>query len=145
MKVLAIAVLAITASTYAQTPPPPQRAPHAQPPTASQQPPQLPQPPAPPANQVEPKHSEATATLRAIEAEKGKLLAQQQSLANEVNTLMASLRAKITAKEADAKAEQDAIRQENGWDESYVYTPTMQLPDGSDSPGKWQHTEKPKK
>jgi len=139
MKVIATAVLALTATAYAQAPPPPPNRPHPIPPTAQQ--------PAPPttATPVEPKHSEATATLRAIEAEKATLQSQQQALVNQVNTLMAGIRDKISQKEADAAAEQKAIREENGWDDSYTYTPPQPLPDGTTSVGKWQKTEKPKK
>ena len=140
MKVLTIAVLALTATAYAQAPT--QRPPHVTPPGVGV--PSQPQPPATGANAVEPKHSEATATLRAIEAEKATLLSQQQALVNQVNTLMAGIRDKISQKEADAAAEQKVIREENGWDDSVVYLPPQPLPDGTTSPGKWQKTDKKK-
>lgn len=141
MKVLAIAVLSIAAATYAQAPRQPQPPPHAVPGAGA---PQAVPPAQPPAagTSVEPKHSESTATLRAIEAEKSTLLAQQQSLANQVNTLMAGLRDKITQKESDAKAEEDAIRKENEWGDDVQYVPPQQLPDGSTAPGKWMKTPK---
>lgn len=133
-----IAMIAMSAALHAQATPP-QNRPHPTPP-ATQQP--IPQPPA---ASVEPKHSEATATLRAIEAEKATLMSQQQSLVNQVNTLMAGIRDKISQKDADAQSEQKQIREENGWDDSYQYLPPQQLPDGTTSAGKWQHAEKPKK
>jgi hypothetical protein len=163
MKVLAIAaIFAITATVYAQvaqtshganspnihgtgnvsiTQAPPHGVPGAgAPPPTVQTPPQP-----PPANAVEPKHSEATATLRAVEAEKATLLSQQQGLVNQVNTLMSGIRDKISAKEAEAADWQKKIREENGWGDEYVYTPPQPLPDGTTSLGKWQKTEKPKK
>lgn len=108
---------------------------------SAQQPPQptqhLPPPPLP-ATPVEPKHSEATADLRAVEAEKATLQAQQQNLAEQVNSLMAGIRDKMTAKEKEAEEYEEVIRKENGWDESYTYVASQPQQDGTTVPGHWQ-------
>lgn len=159
MKAICIAILAVSASMHAQTqtsygahspniknvqgnvnvadgqakptPPPPA------PPPPTQTAPN-PTPPAPTATPVEPKHSEATATLRAVEAEKTTLLTQQNDLINQVNAMVGSIRTQISAKEAEAAAQEKVIREENGWGDDVQYIPPTPQPNGTTAPGKWQ-------
>ena len=112
MKAIVLAVLTtLSASLYAQAPTPAQQAQARQqakstqaPPPGQPAPPAQPAPnrqsaPPPAATPVEPKHSEATANLRAIEAEKSVLLTQQQNLINQVNSLIGQIRDKDDKRE----------------------------------------------
>jgi hypothetical protein len=142
MKVLPLAILAVSATLYAQAPPSPANAPH-RPPNVG---PQTPTPPqAPPATAVEPRHSEATANLELAEQKKMNLQMQQQFIVANANTQLNKIRDSLAAEEKEAADAQEAVRKENGWDDSYQYVGPQQMPDGSTAPGKWQKTAAPPK
>ena len=144
MKVIAIAILAVSASLLAQAPPPPQThqpppgPPHTQPPSppaGAQAPPAAPGPQPTP---VEPKHSEATANLELAEQKKLNLQMQQQFLVANANTQLNKIRDSLSAEDKEAAEAQETVRKENGWGPEVQYVPPQQLPDGSTAPGKWQ-------
>ena len=145
MKALPIAILAVSASLLAQAPNPPTAPPrpgppHTQPPTppaGAQAPPAAPQ-----GTPVEPKHSEATANLELAEQKKLNLQMQQQFIVANANTQLNKIRDSLATEDKEAADAQEAVRKENGWDESYQYVPPQQLPDGSTAPGKWQKIPK---
>jgi hypothetical protein len=140
MKAIGAAVLAVAVSGFAQapkpTPPPPPAGVHT--PNPAQTPPM----PPPQATPVEPKHSEATANLRAAEAEKSEFMTQQKAIVQAAQTQLSILRAQIDAKDKEEATYEDQIRKENGWDSEVQYVPAQEMQDGTKIPGKWQKTVK---
>jgi hypothetical protein len=145
LKALPIAILAVSASLYAQAPNPPTAPPrpgppHTQPPTppaGAQAPPQAPQ-----GTPVEPKHSEATANLELAEQKKLNLQMQQQFIVANANTQLNKIRDSLSAEDKEAAEAQEAVRKENGWGPEVQYVAPQQMPDGSTAPGKWQKIPK---
>lgn len=133
MKAIALGIVMLAVTAAAQAPPqapPPRRPPT---PPASQAPPPVQQ-----ATPVEPKHSEATATLRAVEAEKSDLITQRQNVANQANELIGNINQQLEAKGKESDEQQRKIREENGWGDEYAYVPAQQMQDGTKTPAHWQ-------
>jgi hypothetical protein len=126
MKALALSIVMLAVTAAAQQAPAPPKA----------------EPAPPAATPVEPKHSEASATLRALEAEKDSLYGKRAALVQQANQLIDGINGQIGEKD---KAEADwiaKVKAENGWDDSYSYIPLAAQPDGTTVPGHWQHQPK---
>jgi hypothetical protein len=140
MKAIAIAVLALSVSAYAQVNQTShgQNSPNINNVKGDVNIPAHPQTPAPQPTPVEPKHSEATANLALAEEKKVNLQMRQQLIVQQANQQLTQIRNELGEQE---KASAEAIKQvkkENDFGDDVNYVPPTQQPDGTVAAGHWQ-------
>lgn len=139
MKLLAIAVLSIAASAYAQAPTKP--ALH-RPPAPAANPSAPPSPQTPP-QAITPPKTVASVSLELAESKRHDLQTQRAAFVADANAQIAKINDDISARDKEISEAAEEVKKENHWGPDVSYTPTFFAQDGREFPAHWQKVEPP--